>query len=475
MNKRSILALKKKNSILVLSGLVIVAIQPQFAYSEDIIGTSKSYANAAMFWKASHLKEITFKKLYPKPIYKKSYLSWIILGSSVVAGSAITYFSGGIGAPAAATGVSTVASWIAGGGAGSYMAGLSTVGSFVGGNAITGAVILNGLSYGLIGGTMGKFVLLSSAAKFGVIANITATMLDGIAVLEKETGKPHYTIRLTYPRDLGSRKVRTIVDEYYENTEKKFEAEAKGDINTATRYKEIGDSLTRSSKELLSRLLTEENPSQEDILVLAMINYTAGQPENMALFHDAILRLSAIKPQLKNASFIDYLVAIDQLSSGEKELAINSLDRAISKEPFAMEPSLLHLVLLSEDFEQNEDALLVSMKVMEENYDSDKYSVPYSLLAPYFRLATVYYNNKKYIKAKEFYEKAYDKIGFIEGLFGADDLENQIQLGIANCYYQGGDKEQANKIFSGITKGMKGEDLNKIREQYAGTQGASHG
>jgi hypothetical protein len=69
------------------------------------------------------------------------------------------------------------------------MAGLSTVGGFVGGNAIIGATILNGLSYGLIGGTMGKFVLLSSAAKFGVIANITAVGLDGIAVLAKETGR----------------------------------------------------------------------------------------------------------------------------------------------------------------------------------------------------------------------------------------------------------------------------------------------
>lgn len=456
--------------IFMLAVFLMLIMGPQFVYAEGVLDTAKSYANTAMFWKDTHLKEVTFKELYPKPIYKKSYFSWIILGSTILAGSAVTYFTAGVGAPAAATGVSTVASWIAGGGAGSYMAGLSTVGGFVGGNAIIGATILNGLSYGLIGGTMGKFVLLSSAAKFGVIANITAVGLDGIAVLAKETGRPHYTIRLKYPLDLGSKKVRTLAEEYYENEENKLEASVNGDLDLVGKYNMISARQAESSKELLSKALAEDYPSQEDLLVLAMMNYTAGKPENMDLFHAATKRLSSIKFKLNNSSFIDYLIAIDYLSVGKKELAIKSLDSSINQEPFAIEASLLRLVLLSEDFDKNEELLLESTDAIEENYDSDKYSMPYSLVAPYFRVATVFYNNEKYIKAKEFYERAYDEIGLFQWLFGEDALKTQLQLGIANCYYQGGDKAKADMIFSDITEDMSGNELNNIKEQYAGNK-----
>ncbi len=145
--------------------------------SAGLIDDTKAQANKIIFWKNEHLNEISFRVIYPKSLWTKSYFSWVVLGATIVGGGAFTYFTAGAGAPAAATGVSAVASSIAGGGAGSYMAGLSMVGGVVGGNAITGAAILNGISYGIIGGSMGKFAALSAAAKFGVIANVSATVI----------------------------------------------------------------------------------------------------------------------------------------------------------------------------------------------------------------------------------------------------------------------------------------------------------
>ena len=57
-----------------------------------------------------HLKELTFSEIYPKPIWKKSYFSWIIMGVTIVIAGVVSYFTAGAGAPEAATGVSTVAS-----------------------------------------------------------------------------------------------------------------------------------------------------------------------------------------------------------------------------------------------------------------------------------------------------------------------------------------------------------------------------
>lgn len=461
--------ISKTNFIsLILVGLIIVSFQPSVVRAESITDKTKRIANKGMFWKDEHLKEINFRTIYPKPIYKKSYFSYVILGSTVVIGAAVTYFSGGTGAPAAATGVSTVASWVGGGGAGSYMAGLSTFGGWVGGNAVTGAVILNGLSYGLIGGTMGKFAALSAASKFGVLANVTATMMDGVAILSKDdSGKLHYTVRLTIPRDLGSKKTRKLVDEIYENEERKFEALENRDKVSATMYKDINDMQLKTGEKLLSDVLASKEPSQEDILVLGIINYQSG---NIELFQKAANKLSSIAISFEKRSYVDYLVAINCLLDGNERRALEFLDKSSQQEPYVLEPNMLAINILGSNIQKNENAINNIIMSMGKNYDSDKYSGQYSLLAPYYRVATIYYNNKKYSQARNFYEKALDQIGFIKGLFDeGDNLKKQIKLGIANCYYQQGDKAKASEFFTKITDGLKGEELKKMKDQYAGT------
>jgi tetratricopeptide (TPR) repeat protein len=453
---------------LALVFLIITTYQPSIVQAASITDTTKEYANKAMIWKDSHLKEISFRTLYPKPIYKKSYFSYIILGTTIVIGIAASYFSMGTGAPAAATGVGTVASWVGGGGAGSYMAGLSTIGGVVGGNAVTGAVILNGLSYGIIGGTMGKFAALSAAAKFGVIANVTATMMDGVAILSKDdSGKLYYTIRLTPPRNLGGKKIRKLVDEIYENEEKKFNALENRDEVAAIRYKEDNDALMKSSEKLLSEVLASKKPSQEDILVLGIINYEAG---NIKSFQKAIDKLSKLELSSDRRSYIDYLTAISWLLDGNEMHALEFLEKSSRQEPYALEPQVLAINVLGSNFQKNEDLIIKKIKFMEKNYDADKYSGHYSLLAPYYRLATIYYNKMNYSQAGKFYERALDQIGFIQGLFtNGENLKKQVKLGIANCYYQQGDKYKANELYTKITDGLKGEELRNIKAQYAGT------
>lgn len=93
-------------------------------------------------WGNNHLDELTFSRLFPKPIYQKSYFSAIAMVTAMVVAGVVSYFTAGAGAPASALGVSTIASWIAGGGAGSYMARLSTIGGWFGGNAMLGEASL---------------------------------------------------------------------------------------------------------------------------------------------------------------------------------------------------------------------------------------------------------------------------------------------------------------------------------------------
>src|SRR5574344_288531 len=82
----------------------------------DIITSTKENINKTMFWKNKHLESIDYESVYRKKLYEKSYFGLAITGASIIGAGAFSYFTAGTGAPVAATGVSTVASWVAGGG-----------------------------------------------------------------------------------------------------------------------------------------------------------------------------------------------------------------------------------------------------------------------------------------------------------------------------------------------------------------------
>lgn len=435
----------------------------------SVVQSSKEIANKAMFWKKEHLKEIEFSNLYPKRFYEKSYIGFVLTGTVIIGYGAFSYFTAGAGAQVAAPGVAWIASKIAGGGAGSYMAGLSIVGSSFGGNAMLGSAILNGISFGITGGGA-SWAAASIGTKALIMSSVFASGLDGVYIfINPETGQLEYKIRVNLPKNKGSKKTRDIVDELYEIDKKiakanedKYEEE----LEKLTAVKEI---VNGQAKNVLTRYLADDSGSQEDYLVLGTIAWNIGELE---LFSKSLEKIE--KTDLKNSSFLDYLIALSYLHSDinkSKEYLLKSIDA----NSFAIEPTLLYINLLSngqsfEDFEKNESKILSIVENINKNFSKDKYATEYSMVSVYNRLATIYYQNKRYSKAIEFYSKALKEIGFIEGFF-KKELSRQIELQLANSYYADEKISEANKVFKNIIDNIKDEEeKNMMNSLYLGNK-----
>ena len=97
---------------------------------------------------------------------------------------------------------------------------------------------------------------------------------------------------------------------------------------------------------------------------------------------------------------------------------------------------------------------------MEENFDEDYYASEYSLVSVYYRLATNYFNNKRYAIAKEYYEKAYEKLNLFQ-TYSSNSLKHTVQLGIANSLYMDDKIDNANKIYHKILSDINSEEEKK--------------
>jgi len=454
-----------KNKILKLSMVAILSIG---TYSNaGAWQSTKEVANSAMFWKSKHLEDIDFKHMYPKAFYKKSYFGFAITGAAIVGAGAFTYFTAGVGAPAAATGASTVATWVAGGGVGSYMAGLSTIGSWFGGNAILGAAILNGISIGTLGGGATTFAALSIIGKAGVMLSVTAMSLDGVAYFTNSTtNKLEYKVKVTVPKNIGSKKTRKLVDNIYNTKEEIIDAFSDGD---KTKQKMLFDLNTQYNKDgielLKTHLLRDDN--QEDLIVLSIIAWNNSEYE---LFDRAIENID--KSKLENTGFLYYLYALENLHKGKVDYALADLHNSIAENPYSIEPVILYINILgNQDFLKNELQIESMVKNIEENFDTDKYATGYTLTSVYYRVATFYFNNKRYVKAKQYYEKAYEGLGFLQKHFLGEQLKHTIQLGVANSLYAQGKIVNANEVYTSIIEDLDDEDLSEMKqitEQYLG-------
>jgi len=234
------------------------------------------YANKAIFRESKSLTSLSFQSVFPKPIYRKSYFGLVLTGATIATAGAFTYFTAGAGAPVAAAGVSSVASWVAGGGAGSYMAGLSTIGGWFGGNAMLGSAILNGISIGVTGGGA-AFATLPAAAQVGVMASVTASALDGVALVQDpKTKNLSYQIRLTVPKELGSKEVRLLTKRLYEVEAKLLEADASKNEKT---YLDLVKQKNALLREAVARgdAALKKGSSNEDLLVLGIVSKKAGR------------------------------------------------------------------------------------------------------------------------------------------------------------------------------------------------------
>lgn len=436
----------------------------------DITNTTKEQINKAMVWKDEHLKNIDYSSVYPKKFYQKSYFGLAVTGTAIVGAGAFTYFTAGAGAPAAATGVSAVATWAGGGGAGSYMAGLSTVGSWFGGNAILGASILNGISLGSIGGGVGNatFSSLSILGKVGLYSAITASSLDGVFYyMNPETNQLEYKVKVSIPQKLGAKRTRELVEEISSTNERFNESVENKDAINQKHLSMIKEENNRYALELLETYLNQNENNQEDLLVLGMIAWNNGKYD---LFSKAINKIDRTK--LKNTSLLNYLEALDNLSKGNMNEVKLKLQNSMDENKFAIEPVILYInILANEDFGNYEDKIISSLvKKIEKNFNSDEYATEYSLASIYYRLGTIYFNNKRYSEAKNYYEKSNDELNIYQTYF-SKSLKHTVQLAIANSLYQDLKIEEADKLYTKIIKDIKEEqEQEMIKSQYLGNK-----
>lgn len=443
----------------VLSG-ILVCVQA------NVVDKSKEYANKAMFWKSEHLSNIDYEEVYPKAFYEKSYFGLAITGAAIIGAGAFTYFTAGTGAPVAATGVSTVASWSAGGGAGSYMAGLSTIGGYFGGNAILGASILNGISIGTVGGGT-SYASLSLIGKIAILTSVSASSLDGVFYyMNPETNQLNYKIKVSVPKNLGSKKTRDLANKIYETNDKFNEAVENKELVTQKHLMMLKEENNKYALELLDYYLNNNEDNQEDYLVLGIVAWNNGKYD---MFSNAMNKID--KSKLNNTSFYNYLMALLDLSNGKIEDSKLKLQNSIDENNYAIEPVILYInILANEDFNKNENEILKYVEKIEKNFDSDKYATEYSLVSVYYRLGTVYFNNKRYSKAKEYYEKANNELNLFQTYF-SKSLKYTVQLGIANSLYQDSKIEEANKIYKELIEDISDEkEKEMIVQQYLGSK-----
>lgn len=436
-------------------------------------------AQSALYAASPETADFSFAGVFPRPFYQTAAFNWALLGLSLVVAGTISYFTAGAGAPAAATGVSTVASAIAGGGAGSYMAGLSIVGGWFGGNAMLGSAILNGIVIGLGGGGT-AFASMSAIGKAGVLASMTATALDGVLLFQSPSGGANlvYRVRLVVPERIGSSELRSLVADLNETDEDIVKLTAKLQKSRAEKADaddiqeletELGE-LVRTRNTLTSDArgsaasAVQRGGSPEDLLVLAVLSKNSDQPQTF-------VRLLRRIPDeaLTNRSYLDYLNGVVDVEGGNLKSAVAELKRSWGASPYAIEPALLlvNIYAHKNGLVRNEAVIRETVERAEQQFDSGEYVSGYSLTALYYRVATIYYNGKRYKDAQGFYEKAYDDLPMIQKYFGAAQVGNLIRLGIANSLYAQGQTQPAQDLLAEILDDADSDaERDSLRAQF---------
>ena len=461
----------------------------------------------SIFWFSKTLysldrEEITFSEVYPVPFYEKDWFVPAAILATIVVTAAVLFFTAGAGAPAAAPGVSTIASWIGGGGAGSYMAGLSAVGSWFGGNAILGAAILNSISLTFLWGAggVGKTGLTMGAA----VAELSDLILTGIqlktALDEKENPTNGMLFEIAVPYELGSKTVKEhilkpledILDEISELQEDLIsihqeicEAVSEKDDE---KLKELKQEIKEKEREL--KLLTDKkikilnlannflkkninSLSLKDLLVLGIIANNTG---NIDLFRKSLSYLNKYASTHSGKfSFLEYLNGILFLEEGNFEKAKTHLYKSLKQEPYVVETGIALITALSANYSENRNEILKVIETIEANYDDDNYKGK-NLGILYYHAGTIAMANRDYELSLKYFQKAYDSLPFIVrhiplphiGPFKAvDEIKNFFQMPIAVTYKLMGQEKIGRKILKEILERCNNLSCKKeCREKY---------
>lgn len=446
-----------------LIAITFVLSQPA---SAGFLEKSKDYAEKSISWKKPSQPEISFHEAFPKPIYKKSYFGYTVMGTTIVCAGAISYFTAGTGAPAAAAGTSSIATWVGGGGAGAYMAGLSTIGGWFGGNAILGSAILNGISIGVIGGGATKFATLPALGKVGVLTSVTASALDGIALFEDpETKNLTYRVRLILPVDMGSKSVRDLAKTFNDLEDDMQKADSKRDSKAYELLSKKKIELANVGHKWAKDALVSKDTTNSDLIVLGVFSKNVG---DFDLFEKLISRVSTNK--IQDTGYVDYLRAIVSVEKGDIKTSENFLRKSFKLNPYAIEAPLLLVNMQGRNFKLNEKDILATLKTAQKYYDADKYEAGYSLVSMYYRVGTLYLLNANYPQAEFYFKLALDKTSMLQKYFGKNQMSNMIKLGIANAVYGQNKMKKADEMFIKIiAESENAGEIDFFRNQYAGS------
>ena len=413
--------------------------------------------------------ELGFSDAFNKKFYEKKYFGLAVTGTTVVVAGAVSYFTAGAGAPVAAGGVSTIASWVGGGRAGSYMAGLSTIGSAFGGNAMLGAAILNGVSVATIGGGS-TFATLSAAQKGLAMASVSATLLDGVAVVNGTgTGSLNYIVALPTPKRIGSKRMRLLVDNLDELGRDERELSAKIDelannlvkeqaknifydkdkiANKITETEEKRKILKKKRLELEGNILSQAKNAlkttviTEDMVLLGILSKGLGRN---SLFASLVERIPA--DNVKDGGYVHYLKAVAKIEGNQIDQALKLLELSSTHNPYAIEPTILRLnILANMGFDRKKDEMIAVVSKASKMFDAAKYVTPYSLVSLHYRVGSSALKHKDYSLAEDQFNQALRERSLFEKYGPNNSIDEIIRIGLANAYYGQGRKSEAEDI-----------------------------
>ena len=449
-------------SVALLSGVMSLAV-PALAASDDM--------------------DLGFETAFHRPFYKKKSFGLVMTGTTVIAAGVVSYLTAGAGAPPAAAGVSTVASWVAGGGAGSYMAGASIVGGWFGGNALLGAAILNGISLGTVGAPT-TWAALSAGQKAVSLGSAAATILDGIAVISMpDTKQLHWHVTLPVPISLADDRTRDLLDSLIDASDdvaegvaklKSAESEQPSGSPKSTRVLDAERTLdaaiarhkttARQMDDELARVLSSGS-SNHTTVVMAVIAHNAGRSDH---FRTLLSRINV--KQLKKRSYLDYLLAVGELQMGKVSSAGKLLQNSWTAAPFAIEPALLLASLAgTPGFKANEPKINEIVNYAEKNFGEDKYVSSASLVSLHYRVGSMALVAKRCDRALVAFKKAQEKQAVIGKYFTAKDTRDLLEIGEANALYCQGKHRRAHEIFNAVWQRTSSEDAkNMLCAQYTG-------
>lgn len=459
--------MSKKYKALVMTSLLVASV----SFADDTFDEAKTYVekNANQmkqrFWPEQHTQHLSFQGLFPKPVYKRSYFGYVVTGTTVVLGGAFLFFTAPAGAPAALLGTGPIATWVGGGTAGSYMAGLSTIGGWFGGNAMLGAAILNGISLGVAGGGVGKFATMTAVQKVGVLSAITATGLDGVAVVENPTTKSlNYQVRLMVPLGIGSKEVREFAGNLQDIEEELQTADGKKNQAEYELWAKKKQAQVAIGIKWVDEVKKSNSVSGNDLIVYGVFSKNIGDPA----WHEALISRVRARNDA-NTGYLDYLEAVSKVENGNLNDAEKQLYSAVNQNPYAIEPYLLLVNLLGRDFNVREKDIQSLAKKAEKDFDPDRYEAGYSLVSLFYRIGTMYLQHGKFEMANQYFDSALSHVSFIQKHLGGKQIINLIQLGKANSLHGMNRSRDADLLYQRILKDCKtAEQVDLIKGQYLG-------